>query len=87
MEITPEFLHKRAAELRHSRFVTHVCEECDSKISYIFNGEEVHYDNGCRCENGGGLTTKSSWKTVAAEVKMLLLIESKKKEVIEFWKL
>lgn len=87
MEITPELLHLKAAQLKHSRFVTHVCEECDSKISYIFNGEEVHYDNACRCENSGGLVTKTSWKTLAEEVKILITIPSKRDETIQFWKL
>jgi hypothetical protein len=86
-EITPELLQIKAAKLKLSRFVSHECGECDFKISYSFSGEEVFFNNACRCENSGGLTTKTSWKTVAEEVKALLQIPSKAEAVKQFWQL
>jgi hypothetical protein len=85
--ITPEMLHRKAAELKLTRFVTHECEECGFKISYSFSSEEVHYNNACRCENGGGLSVKASWKTLTEEVKQLLLTPSKRDHVKQYWNL
>jgi hypothetical protein len=86
-EITAQLLQQKAAQLKLSCFTTHECEECGFKIRYIFGRNEVTYNNACRCENGGGLTVSSSWKSVAEDVKGLLAIPSKKDVVAEYWKL
>jgi len=84
--VTPEELHKKAALLRHSKWVTQECSECEAKLGYIFDGDKVWFNLGCRCENSLNQTTLSSWKSVAAEVNSLLKT-SAANEVKQFWKL
>lgn len=84
--VTPEELHLKAAKLKHSKWTTQECPECDAKLGYIFDGDKVYINAGCRCENSIGQTLPSSWKSVAAEVNTLLQT-SEAAEVIKFWQL
>lgn len=83
---SPEEIHKKAAQMKHSHWVIDVCNGCNASIGYRFNGEQVIYDAGCRCEGSTSSPVLSSWKTVTAEVNTLLLTD-KKDDVIKYWKL
>lgn len=87
INLTPEQAHLKAAELKHSHWVVDICNGCDYSIGYRFNGDNVTYDPGCRCEGAVmAPTVNSSWITVAAEINSLLKTD-KREEVIKYWKL
>lgn len=84
--LTPKEVHIKAAQLQHSRWVTEECPGCDYKIGYLFNGDKVTYDPGCRCEGSNNLTVNSSWESVAADINTRLQT-SEGQTIRDYWKL
>lgn len=82
--LTAKDVHVKAAQLRHSKWILDECTECDYKIGFIFNGDQVMYDSGCRCDTTANPITVSSWTSVLATIKSFMGT-SREEEVRKFW--
>lgn len=87
--LTPEEVHLKAAQLQHTRWVVDECNGCNAKIGYIFNGDKIYYDSGCRCEGTPTPAVAVSWKTLASDINSRLEYGDQKEvqQVKEYWKI